>query len=77
MTEQPGFILYKSSAEMINRLSNQEAGKLIKAIFAYKIEGLEPDSLTNAAEMAFLSIKTYLDRDAENFQRAHSGEAGA
>lgn len=72
--EQPGFIIYKNSAEMVDQLSNQEAGKLFKAIFAYKADGANPDGLSVTGNMVFLHIKSYLDRDAERFQAAHKND---
>lgn len=79
--KQPAFLLYNDSKIFFDKLSDAEAGQLIKAIFAYKVNGELPDSLPPAADMAFCGIKNYLDRDAESYretcaQNALNGSKG-
>ena len=56
MNGQKGFILFTDIAEPINNLSDEDAGKLIKAIFAYQNGGVTTD-LPVAASVAFNFIK--------------------
>lgn len=65
--ERNSFLLYCDYAQYFNLLSMEDRGYLISAIFAYQIDGTEPKELSPAAEMAFLFIRTQLDRDNEKY----------
>ncbi len=66
---QKSFVLYKDSFPMFAALQDDQAGKLIKAIFRYEIDGVEPnfgnDQMTN---MVFMMVKQYLDRNNEKYK---------
>lgn len=62
------FVLYSEYKEQFSLLSNEEAGKLIMAIFEYTESGNVPD-LDGMALMAFSFIKKQLDRDSEKYEK--------
>lgn len=63
------FIIYHDSGAIVDMLTDEEAGKLFKALFRFSIdndsEPLEMDQLT---EMAFVSIRNYMIRDAKKYE---------
>ena len=75
------FVLYCSLREPLKKLSENETGSLFKAILDYVAEGTEPNGLSQAAEMAFMFVKSQLDRDSEKYdavcqKRAEAGRLG-
>ena len=68
MNGKKGFILFSDIAEPINNLSDEDAGKLIKAIFAYQNGGVTTD-LPVAASVAFNFIKLQMDRSNEHYEK--------
>ena len=64
---QKSFILYSDYYDMINELSDAEAGELVKSVFKYTNTGEIPE-LTGMAKMAFIVIKQNLDRNAVKYQ---------
>jgi len=67
MTKRKSFILHHDSLEVLNELSDEQAGKLFKAIYSYqKFEKHDLDGLMNAV---FLSFKNQFDRDDEKYQK--------
>ena len=68
MSERPGFMVYFDSAPAFERLSDVDAGKLIKAVFSYASTGaLMP--LDGMTAMAFDLLRPRLDRDAEKYEQ--------
>lgn len=68
MSERPGFMVYFDSAPAFERLSDGDAGKLIKAVFSYASTGaLMP--LDGMTAMAFDLLRPRLDRDAEKYEQ--------
>ena len=68
MNGKKGFILFSDVAEPIKNLSDEDAGKLIKAIFEYQDGGMTTD-LPTAASVAFSFIKLQLDRSNEHYEK--------
>ena len=66
--EKKSFILYHDSFSIFSELTDEEAGKLIKAIFEYECSGIIPD-LDKLLKMAFLPIKNRLDSNREKYER--------
>ena len=62
MTDKVSFILYSAYSKHFSRLSDEEAGKLIKAIFQYVENGTTPE-LPPCADVIFTFISEQLDRD--------------
>ena len=62
------FVLYNEYKEQFSLLSNEEAGRLIMAIFEYTESGNIPE-LEGMTLMAFSFIKKQLDRDSEKYEK--------
>ena len=62
------FILYLEQQEVFEMLSDEEAGKLIKAIFEYEKTG-KIINLDKALQIAFIPIKSSLDRNKEKYNK--------
>lgn len=61
------FIIHTDDSECIDALSDEQAGRLFKALLAYSKSGAFPD-LSGAELMAFLFMKKQLDRDNEKYR---------
>lgn len=70
------FILYAEQSEVFKNLSDENAGKLIKAIFDYTTTG-ETD-LDDLLNLIFIPIRQQLDRNEQKWQEAKQkrSEAG-
>lgn len=62
------FILYLEQKEILDMLTDEEAGKLIKAIFEYEETGIMPE-LEKTLQLAFIPIKGCLDRNKEKYEK--------
>lgn len=70
------FLLYNSDLAIVNELSNDEAGVLLKAIYNYTKQGIEPTD--KPTRVYFATIKAHLDEDSQvqntiNKKRAEAG----
>ena len=75
------FILHDNYGAKLNKLSMEERGQVITAIFAHR-NGEELPTLSLASEILFEFIREQLDRDEQKYQeicekRAQGGELGA
>lgn len=72
------FILYTEQKAIIDKLSNEQAGKLIKAIYEY-VETDKMPSLDNIVDLAITPFKLALDRNKEKYEKVSRirAEAGA
>ena len=66
MKEKEGFLLYTSFYEPLKILSDEQLGKLFRAIFEYKINGIE--DVDNDIQIAFAFIKNQLRLDDEKYE---------
>ena len=81
MAGKKSFVLYTDNAEQFEMLSDEQAGKLIKAIFSYSENKITPDFADGMLTMAFSFIKGQIDRDSEKWEetrkkRAEAGRKG-
>lgn len=60
------FVLYQDQGEVFNSLNDEQAGKLIKAIFDYS-KGKESE-LNSVLTLAFIPIKQTLNRDNKKWR---------
>lgn len=60
------FILYQEQKEIFDTLTDNEAGKLIKAIFEYE-SGQSP-KLNKTLSLVFIPIKNALDRNRQKYE---------
>ena len=75
------FKLYSDNMDIVNELSNEEAGELLKAIVAYANTGEEIQT-SRAVKLVFIPIKQQIDRDFASYEevcekRAVAGRKGA
>lgn len=61
------FILYHEQREIIDQLTDNQAGKLFKAIFQYSM-GEEP-KLSKTLSLVFVPIRQMIDRNKENYEK--------
>ena len=67
-SHKKSFILYSDQFDMITELSDEQAGLLLKHIYLYST-GTTPKITDQAVNVAFMSIKVSLDRDAEKYRQ--------
>lgn len=65
-TQNKSFILHKDSLSVLNKLSDEEAGKLFKAIFNYQSQNILPTN--NLISIIFEPFLNQFKRDAENIK---------
>lgn len=63
------FLLYFDMQESFEKLSDEQAGKLIKALFRYATTREETAELDPAADMLFAILQRAIDRDTEKYNR--------
>ncbi len=68
MSDKNSFILYTEYHEQMDMLNNEQAGQLLKAIFAYAA-GNEPEVSDPMAAMLWSIMKRRMDIDNEKYQR--------
>lgn len=76
MPDKRSFVMYLDYQEPVDLLSDEEAGRLLKALFAY-VSDEEQTQLDGAAAMAFTFIKAQLDRDSEKWEKSRQAKATA
>lgn len=81
MQGKKSFVLYTDQREVFDELSDEDAGKLIKHIFAY-VNDENPITEDKLLKVAFLPIKTQLKRDLKSWeakqdQRREAGKKSA
>lgn len=59
------FILYNDQKEIIDELNDEEAGKLLKAIYEYNVN--QKITLTGSLKLIFILFKTSFDRDGKKW----------
>lgn len=74
------FVLYTDYSQHVARLSNEEAGELLKALFAFVETGELPE-LSGSLGMCFSFISSQIQRDKEKYmdiceKRAEAGRMG-
>jgi hypothetical protein len=74
VADKKGFILYQDYAGPVGLLSDEDAGRLLKALFAHAA-GDEACSLDGAAGMAYTFIAAQMDRDDAKYARKCAANA--
>ena len=64
---QNSFLLYLDALDILAELTDEDAGKIFKAIWLYKKE--QKIELTGVLKALFIPIKNFLDRDAEKYNQ--------
>lgn len=65
--ERPGFLLYLNQKTIIDELTDEEAGILIKALYEYE-ENRQVPKLNKMLKIIFLQFKNTLDNDAKKYE---------
>ena len=74
MADTMGFMIYHDDAALIDRLSDADLARIIRAAIHFAADGEEPN-LDPLMAMAFAPIKEKISRDAEKYMKKR--EAGA
>lgn len=65
-SKKDSFILYTEQKEIIEALTDEDAGALFKTLYQY-VNGENP-TITNNIKIAFIAIRQQLDRNAEKYE---------
>ena len=65
--ERKGFVIYGDTREVVRRLSDEEAGQLLKGMLDYFVDSREP-KFKGVLEFVFIPIKQQMDRDADKYE---------
>ena len=66
--DKNNFLLYKDFKSTVDLLSDEQAGKLIKAVFSYVNGRVEPTFNDGMIVIAFNILKTQLERDLNKYK---------
>src|SRR3990172_875744 len=67
------FVLYSDSKSIIDLLTNEQAGLLLKTLFAYVND--ENPKIDNSIALVFEMIKLQLKRDLKKWERTKEGRS--
>ena len=67
MSEKKSLLLYYDYQQHFNFLTDEQTGKIIKAMLSYEINGVFPEFDEPIMQMTFSFIKSNLDRDRAKF----------
>jgi len=76
MNDKKSFILYAEWETLVSKLSDEDAGKLFRAIFAYNATREEQD-LPAAADMLFSIMRMCFDKDIDKWESTRRSRAAA
>lgn len=63
------FLLLHDFGAILNMLTDTEAGQIIKAVFDYEINSVEPEFTDRTMQIVFFDIKRFLDSNRENYEK--------
>ena len=69
MADKKSFILYHSYNDFFSQLSDEEAGQLIKMIFAHELDNENYVPENRVVQMLFVQIKSTLERDRGEYEK--------
>ena len=67
MRKQPGFMLYRESSALFEQLTDEQAGRVIKAALLYFGTGEIPQSLEQIEMIVFTIIKGDIERSVKRY----------
>lgn len=76
MAKKDSFILYTEQKAVLDKLTDEQAGKLIKAIYEYVETGNIPE-LDNVMDLVITPFKTILDKDKAKYEEVSKARAEA
>ncbi len=62
------FCAYYSYLDLLRELTDEEVGRLMRAVFIYAVDGMEID-LPPVERMAFLAISGQIARDTKRYEK--------
>ena len=77
MSKKDSFVLYTDQKAVIDKLSNEQAGQLIKAIYTYVDTGQLPEELDMTLDLVITTFITTLDRDKKKYEEISRVRANA
>lgn len=63
------FLLPHDIGNIMKLLTDSEAGQIIKAVFDYEINSVEPEFTDRTLKIVFFDIKRFLDSNRENYEK--------
>ncbi len=69
MKVKKSFVLYHDFRNWFSLLTDEELGRLIRAIFDYEMNRTMPENLNEKEQIAFFMVRDTLDRDREKYER--------
>ena len=66
--ESESFLLYTEQKEVVDRLSDRDAGRLIKAIYGYAETG-KMEAFGDMLDIVIIPFKQTLDRNREKYMK--------
>ena len=75
-TDNKSFIIYKEWEECVDELSDEDAGKLFKALFDFASRG-EELKLKDCAKFTFMFMKSALERDGKKWEKVCKARSDA
>lgn len=69
MKVKKSFVLYHDFRNWFSLLTDEELGRLIRAIFDYEMNKELPENLNEKEQIAFFMVRDILDRDREKYER--------
>ncbi len=76
MNKKEGFLLFIEQKALFEKMTNEQAGILIKAIYEYEDTGKVPE-LEFGLDMAFTTIKTTLDKNRLKYEEVSKKRSAA
>jgi hypothetical protein len=81
MKKAKAFLIYKDAKDIVDELSDDQAGVLFKSIFNYEVEGNIPKFKDKTTNIVFKMFKIHLDRAREEYssickKRSQAGKKG-
>lgn len=76
MAKKDSFVLYTEQKAVLDKLTDEQAGKLIKAIYEYVEIGKMPE-LDNVLDLVITPFKTVLDKDKAKYEEVSKARAEA
>ena len=70
--QRESFVFYRSFAEVMNELSDEDAGKLIKIISAFALDGSVPE-LSGMLSVCFKLIKPQIEANNKKYLNGCKG----
>jgi len=62
-----GFVVYGTISEVLDRLSDEETGRLFKGMVKYFVDGIEP-KFKGVLEFIFIPIRQQMDSDVDKYE---------